>query len=194
MTATDRERHSPGTGKPLRALLSAPATRCGSFEQETSGPVRRPTAFRSDLKTRRERAGNPIERSRSEGFPGQPMDLKGGRIGNGHHGHHAGLDRIAHHEVRSVGNASCHVQTDDDQTLVAHLTNRVFDFSAHQRPGENQRPRTRQARHSLDRFRDLRFSDQRNRVDRDTFSREDCDDPPQRPRRPRLVRPERRLR
>ena len=43
-----------------------------------------------------------------------PRDVEGRRVGDGHDGHHPGLQRIGHHQIGGIGHAAGHVEADDD--------------------------------------------------------------------------------
>src|SRR5829696_2081371 len=74
-------------------------------------------------------------------------DIEASRLGDSHNGHHATLDRVAYHEVGGVRYAAGHVQREHDDSFLAYLADSPGDLSAHQRPGQNQRHRPRQAGH-----------------------------------------------
>ena len=52
-------------------------------------------------------------------------DVELGGVGDRHHGHHAGLNRVGHDEVGHVGHAAGHVQRDHEQSLGADLLDRA---------------------------------------------------------------------
>src|SRR5215212_9731837 len=48
-------------------------------------------------------------------------DVEVSRRGDGHHGHYAGLDRVADDEVGSIRDATGHVQREHDDAFVTDL-------------------------------------------------------------------------
>ena len=71
--------------------------------------------------------------------------LNAAGVGYSHNGHDPGLDRVGDHEVGGVGDAACHVQAHNQQSLGAHFANSGFDFSSHDGARQHQRPRARKA-------------------------------------------------
>src|SRR5918912_2632468 len=63
------------------------------------------------------------------------VDIEVSRRGDGHHGHHAGLHRVADDEVGSIRDATGHVQREYDDPFVTDLADGLGDVAAHQRAG-----------------------------------------------------------
>src|ERR671921_1049188 len=65
--------------------------------------------------------------------PSLKADIETGRRGDGHHGHHAALDRVAHHQVRGFGYAAGHIQREHDYALLPDLIDSPGNLSPHER-------------------------------------------------------------
>src|ERR1035441_430282 len=93
-----------------------------------------------------------------------------GGVGDGHHGHDAGLHGVGDHQVGGVGNTAGHVQADDQKALAADFADGHFDFSAHQRSGQHQRFGAWQPGHGADGIGQFLFAHQRDGVHRNVFA------------------------
>jgi hypothetical protein len=74
-------------------------------------------------------------------------DVEGGRVGDGHDGHHAALDRVTYHQVCCVGHGPWHVQGEDYDAFVPDLAHRAGDLPTHEGAGQDQRHGAREAGH-----------------------------------------------
>ena len=97
-------------------------------------------------------------------------DIEEGRIGYCHNGHHAALDRVAHHQVSGVRNAAWHVEREHDDTFLADLVYRSGDLPTHQRTGQDERHCPRQACYGARRSGELFLADQGDGVDGDLLT------------------------
>src|SRR5438067_7922810 len=62
------------------------------------------------------------------------LDRELRRVGDEHDGHHAGLDRIAHHDIRGVGHRAGHISAENENPCLSDLAHRVAYVAAHDRP------------------------------------------------------------
>src|SRR5918994_357281 len=124
------------------------------------------------LVTRLKVAQHPTPQSWSALVPSSPLeaDIETGRRGDGHHSHHAALDRVAHLQVRGFGYAPGHVQREHDDSLLADLVDGPGNLSTHERARQDERHRSRQASHGPYGPRQVLLADQRDSVDRDTLA------------------------
>src|SRR5215210_3925931 len=75
--------------------------------------------------------------------PSLKADIETGRPGDGHHGHYAALDRVAHHQVRGFGYAARHIQRKHDDALLAYLVDGPGNLSPHERTRQDKPHRPR---------------------------------------------------
>ena len=101
-----------------------------------------------------------------------PLEVERRGVGDGHHRHRPGLDRVGDDEVHVLGDRADHVERDDRDADRAQLLGRDADVAAHDRAGEDQQPGARQVRDRPDGGRDVRLADERDRVDADPLAAE----------------------
>ena len=98
------------------------------------------------------------------------MNAKFGGFRDGHDGHDAGLNGVGDDEIGGVGDASGHVETDDEEALGADLADGLFDFAAHEGTGEDEGAGPREAGDGADGVGEGPFTDEWDGVDGDVFA------------------------
>src|SRR5664280_1454711 len=101
-----------------------------------------------------------------------PGEVELGRVGDAHHGHRAGLDRVGDHEIGYVWNGAGHVQRDDRDAEFLDLNNGLGDVTAHDRAGHQEGASPVKVGHRADCRRKVLLADERNGVDGDLLAAE----------------------
>src|ERR1035437_6447538 len=95
-----------------------------------------------------------------------------GRVGDAHHGHRAGLDRVGDHEIGYVRNGAGHVQRDDRDAELLDLNDGPGDITAHDRAGQQEGASPVEVGHGADCRSKVLLADERNGVDGDLLATE----------------------